>query len=138
MADYYTVKLLGIKCLAAQELDGDEVCIRFNGSVVWQSGSWKMHERPSKPDTFNEIDFVKGQGRNRDGWVGMSNFNAANFIFGGIQGISRFEIWEEDRRRATDHLGAAPVSVYDAGHGKISIVFNRVGANYMLTYEVVV
>lgn len=132
----YTVNLLGIKCLAAQEIDGDEIEIKFNSQVIWHSGQLKMHEHLPEPQIADEIDFAGGHFHHQGGWSPLPDFNAQNFVFSGLQESSRFELHEEDAFWGDDLLGSAPVSERDAGRGKISIVFSRNGANYILFYEV--
>jgi hypothetical protein len=137
----YTVKLLGMKCLAAQEEDGDEIEIKFNNRVIWNGERVhvRLHERPANSQTVDEIDFAGGRMHNpASGWSALPGFQDGAFTFSGLEGVSRFELHEEDMGwfGGDDYLGSAPVSERDAGHGKISIVFAKDGANYILYYEV--
>lgn len=132
----YTVQLLGIRCLAAQENSGDDVIIKLNGAVIWQSGKLKMHARPTSDQQVSEFDFANGRRHDARGWQMMMPYNPRDFLFMGLYGSSYLELWEDDLLR-DDFLGRSPITIRDAGHGTISISFVRSGGNYLLTYKVI-
>lgn len=133
----YTVQLLSLRCLEAQEMDGDEVYIRFNGEKIWSAPDpFAMHHRPGTARQFDEFDFVNGRLHDREGWKRVEPFDASRFVFADQDSASSFQLWEADTLTRDDHLGSSRVSASDAGHGNISLVFDRDGARYMLTYRV--
>jgi hypothetical protein len=137
MADSgFTVQVINLKCLEAQENDGDEIELRFNGAVIWRSGKLKMHHRPSSGDQVSEFDFAGGRRLGSAGWQMLMPYNPGDFRIKGVRGEAYFEIWEQDRLSRDDFLGRSPVSARDAGRGQISIVFRRDGGHYLLTYRV--
>lgn len=133
----YSLQLIAIKCVEAQELDGDEVLVKLNGATVWQSGRWHLHQHPTRADQVSEFDFANGRRLGAAGWELLTPYNPKDFMFAGLAGDSVFEVWEEDFLR-NDFLGRSPITERDAGRGHISIAFVRDGANYLLTYQVVV
>ncbi len=131
----YTVQLLNLRCLEAQENDGDEVIVKFNGAKVWASGRLKMHHHPRKDHHVSEFDFAGGRRHGTQGWQMLMPYNPKDFEFAGQVGESYLELWEEDFFR-DDFLGRSPITAGDAEHGHITIAFVRDGANYLLTYRV--
>lgn len=131
----YTVRLLAIKCIGAQELEGDEIYIRFNGATVWSTWELKMHHQPHGHQ-FDEFDFEQGRLHDAEGWKRVEPFEAEQFIFPGQSGNGMFEVWDANRFLRDDFLGRAPVSAADAGRGHIQVVCAHDGAHYVLTYTV--
>ena len=136
-APTYTVQLLSLKCLTAQENDGDEIIVKLNGASIWKSGKLKMHHSPSGEQQVSEFDFSNGRRCNGRSWQMMMPYNPKDFLFSGLRGNSYLELWEDDFWR-DDFLGRSPITAYDALHGTISISFMREGGNYLLTYKVIV
>ena len=132
----YTVQLLGIKCIEAQENGGDEVKVKLNGLTVWESGRLKMHAHPTRDDQVSEFDFANGRRHDTGGWQMITPYNPQDFLFTDQYGDSYLELWEEDFLR-DDFLGRSPITARDAAHGSISISFVRNGANYLLMYKVI-
>jgi len=134
----YSVHLLSLRCIEAQELDGDETYIRFNQRKIWSvPGRYRMHEHPRHEHHFDEFDFVNGRLHEKDGWKEVKPFQAADFVFSGQTAESSFQIWEADFFTPDDNLGRTNVSANDIGRGSISVAFNADGARYILTYQVV-
>lgn len=131
----YTVHLRGIKCLTAQEHDGDEIYITFNRQLVWSSGERKMHERPAGVQ-FDEFDFGRGLVHDKEGWKPAPDFHADDYVFPAHEGATSFEVWDADRFFGDDYIGLVPVGAHDAGHGRIQAICAGDGARYTLTYEV--
>lgn len=131
----YNLQLIAIKCIEAQELNGDEVVIKLNGAKVWQSGRYRLHPRPTHDDQVSEFDFAGGRRHGAAGWEMLTPYNPKDFVFTSLSGDSLFEVWEADFLR-NDFLGRSPITERDAGRGQIAISFVRDGANYLLTYQV--
>lgn len=133
----YTVQLIAIKCIEAQELNGDEVLLKLNGVTVWQSGRWHLHHHPTRDDQVSEFDFTNGRRLGAAGWEMLTPYNPKDYIFTNLSGDAVLELWEEDFL-GNDFLGRSPITERDAGRGYITVAFVRDGANYLLTYQVVV
>lgn len=131
----YTVRLHSLKCLSAQELDGDEVYLQFGGRQVWASDPERMLPHPVNAQQVSEYDFSAGRKHTQAGWALLAPYNPDDFVIRGQSGLMAFQLWE-DELLGDDYLGKTPVSERDAGHGNISIAFNHNGAHYLLTYEV--
>jgi hypothetical protein len=131
----YSVQLLSLRCLESQELNGDEIELKFNDQTIWSSGNMKMHPRPTSAQQIKQFDFATGKVYGRNGWAFATPFTTSAFTFYNLVNETRFELWEQDTHET---LAKSPVSARDAGHGNISIVFARDGARYILTYRVTV
>lgn len=131
----YTVRLHGIRCLSAHELDGDEVYLRFGGRQVWTSAPDRMTPRPARAQQVSAYDFTQGRKHTVDGWALIAPYNPDDFVFRDQAGLTTFQLWEDDTL-SDDYLGKTPVSAHDAGRGRISTAFSHNGAHYLLTYEV--
>jgi hypothetical protein len=132
----YTVQLIALRCIQAQELDGDETYLNLNGVTVWQAGRFHMHHHPTRENQVSEFDFAGGRRHNQHGWEPLAPYNPKDYLFAKLTGESHFELWEDDFLKPDDWLGTTPISARDAGHGPISIAFVRAGAHYLLTYQV--
>lgn len=136
----YTLRLIKLKCLQAQEYDGDELYLKYNGHIVWKAGYLKMHESVEGDHIAHEISFAEGIKRTRHGWSSLTEFNPSLSDFTAESGISHLELWEADSllTGGDDYLGQTPISKADAEHGQITVAFQHDGAHYLLTYQVVV
>jgi hypothetical protein len=134
----YTVELVSLRCVEAQELDGDHIHLKFNGQTVWSSNNHRMHPHPTSQEQIDRVDFVNGKQHGVNGWEVAASFSPADFVFRELTHDSEFQLWERDIRSHEEVLGKSPVSVRDAGHGNIAIVFAGDAARYVLTYHVTV
>lgn len=134
----YTVSLIALKCEVSQEDNGDEIYVLLNGQRVWSvAGDYKMHQQPQKAHHIKEIDFVNGRWLLRDGWQAIPEFDPLDYIFTGQPLPGQFQIWYQDDFSRDDYLGHIPFSEREAGRGQISGVAAGDGANYILTYQLV-
>ncbi len=131
----YTVHLLGLKCVQAQENVGDEIYITFKRDKIWQTWERKMHEKPQGVQ-FDEFDFARGRLHDGEGWKKIEPFEPDDYIFRQQTREEFFEIWDADLFLGDDYLGRTPVSASDAAGGVIQAVCTRDGAYYTLTYRV--
>jgi hypothetical protein len=132
----YTLRLLTLECIQAQEIDGDEAYLTMNGRKVWSVGRDRMSQDLSHAHRCSEVDFAGGRKLTHEGWITMSPFDPGEFIFGGLSGTMVVQLWDDDRLTRDDLLGETPISEADIGHGHISVLFTRDGARYRLTYQV--
>jgi hypothetical protein len=132
----FSIHLLRLECLGAQEVDGDETYMKVNSVVTWRSAPDKMHHVPEFDNHVAEYDFVEGRKRSHNGWVAMTPFDASAFVLRDCQGTVTVEIWDADTLTGDDSFGATPIDSTQAAGGEISVMFQRDGANYRLTYRV--
>ena len=132
----YTLKLIGLECFKAEEIDGDEVYIKLNGTQVWEAAPDKMSPQPQADDWVSHYDFAGGRKLTHLGWVPLMPYNREAFIFKDLSGDSVLQLWDADVMTSDDLLGQTPIDQAQASGGNISVVFQRVGAHYRLTYKV--
>lgn len=136
MASAYTLQLVSLRCLTAQENDGDEIYIHADGRTLWSVGGLLMSNRLETDQQIDEVDFVHGQVHTRDGWVAMHSFNGDDFRLESSAEYIQLQLRERDLLLADDLLGEAIITAADSGRGKIQQAFTAEGAHYALTYEV--
>ncbi|MBC7811743.1 MAG: hypothetical protein H7175_11380 [Burkholderiales bacterium] len=136
----FTLHLLSLKCVQAQELDGDEAYIRYNGVMIWAAEPMRMSHRTKDAtgQLFDEFNFMTGQYHTPQGWVSGEIFEERAFVFEGQTEPGVVELWEDDSflRGGDDFLGKVSVGTQDIGRGHITTSFEQDGASYLLTYEV--
>lgn len=132
----YTIRLLGLECLMSQEIDGDEIYLKLNGAQVWEAQPDKMSHLLDQNVSVSAFDFATGQKLTGKGWVLMPAYKPDQFILSGLNGDSVLQIWDADMLTSDDLLGQTPIDASQASGGKISVVFQRIGAHYRLTYQV--
>jgi hypothetical protein len=131
----YTVRLLSLKCLVSQENNGDEIYLTLNGQTVWSvTGDYALHQQPRLPHQIKEVDFVQGRWLTAKGWETIPDFDVAQFVFGGLTGENRFEVWDQDNFSRDDYFGIALFAEDDIRTGQITAVAARDGAHYVLTF----
>lgn len=119
MEQSYTLQLLRLECLMAQERGGDEPYLTLNDQLIWEIPSGKhMHHHPDKPNLLAMVDFED------------------TLIFTNLRGENVIRLFEADFLNPDDSLGMTPVALRDAAGGEIQIVFDREGAEYKLIYRV--
>jgi hypothetical protein len=132
----YTIKLIALECFSAEEVDGDEVYLKLNGSVIWKADPDKLIHHPDAPHHVSQFDFANGRKLTAEGWLPMMPYNPDDFIFKDQTGGSVVQLWDADVLTNDDLLGQTPIDETQAGGGHISVVFRRLGGHYRLTYQV--
>lgn len=132
----YTISLIGLECFKAEEIDGDEIYINLNGAKVWAAAPDKMSPHPDADDWVSQYDFAGGRKHSHLGWVPLMPYNPEAFVFKDQSGASVLQLWDADVLSSDDLLGQTPIGPSQASGGNISVVFQRVGAHYRLTYKV--
>lgn len=127
----YTLRLLSLECMQAQELDGDETYLMLDGRQVWSAGDYKMSSTLTTADRCSVVDFAAGRVLTRSGWIDVEQ---AALVFPGLAGEVLLQLWDSDALTTDDLLGEAPISETDIGRGEISVLFTRDGGRYRLTY----
>jgi hypothetical protein len=137
MSAAFTLKLLSLECIQAQEFEGDEPYLTLNDVRVWEVGrNEHMHQFPKQPNTYSAVDFASGRKLTRLGWENMQSFNPAHYIFEKRTGELVLSLWEADRLNADDHIASTPITLADSKGGTITAMLNGDGASYRLTYRV--
>ncbi len=132
----YTIKLIGLECFKAEEIDGDEVYIKLNGAKVWEASPGKMVPTPEHGEEVSHYDFAGGRKHTSEGWELLMPYNPDNFVFKDLTGDSVVQLWDADVLTSDDLFGQTPVDESQASGGNISVIFQRLGAHYRLTYKV--
>jgi hypothetical protein len=132
----YTLKLLGLECFRAEEIDGDEIYVTLNGVRIWQAHPDRMGPPPAVAGRVSHFDFAAGRKLTAQGWIPMMPFNPSEFTHRHLTDAASVQLWDADTLTSDDLLGETPIDESQAGGGSISVVFQRLGAHYRLTYKV--
>lgn len=132
----YTIRLLRLECLQAQESSGDEIYFTLNDAVIWRAEPDKLHHVPDAQHCTSAIDFMGGRKLMSDGWQLLTPFDPKPFVIKGRTGRSLLQIWDADTFTPDDLLGTTPIDETQSTGGQISVIFRRDGAHYRLTYQV--
>ena len=132
----YTIRLVGLECFRAEEVDGDWIYIKLNGAKVWEAHPDKMLPAPEHDELVSHYDFAAARKLTRDGWIPLMPYQPEQFVLKDHTGASLLELWDADVLTSDDLLGQTPIDASQASGGNISVVFQRSGAHYRLTYKV--
>ena len=132
----YTIKLISLECFKAEEIDGDEVYLKLNGAKVWEASPDKMTPLAVAHDSVRHYDFAGGRKQTGEGWIPLMPYNPDLFVFKEQLGPAVLQVWDADTLTSDDLLGQTPIDETQGGGGNISVVFQRLGAHYRLTYKV--
>jgi hypothetical protein len=136
MSNEYTLRLLSLQCLQAQESDGDEIYLKLNNAEIWRFAPDKMTQDLTQKHSADHVDFAGARKHTREGWQAMPALDPNAFVFTGLTGTSVLQVWDDDLLLGDDLLGEAQLTVQDAERGDIAIVFQRDGGHYRLIYQV--
>jgi len=120
----------------SEEIDGDEIYLKLNGAKIWEAEPDKMSHLLDQNVSVSSFDFATGQKLTSKGWVLIPAYKPEQFIRNGLAGEAVLQIWDADSLTSDDLLGQTPIDASQASGGKISVVFQRLGAHYRLTYQV--
>ncbi len=132
----YTMQLLSLECIEAQELDGDEIYITLNRQTLWKAHPEKMINKPTHKRQVRSYDFANGRKLMADGWHADPALQLGALPLPVQDGEVHLQVWDKDFLTSDDLLGDAVISARDAGRGMIMVVFERDGGHYNLTYRV--
>lgn len=130
-----TVQILSLRCVQAQEIDGDEIYLTAGQYTIWSTGIWRMSERLVDSAQIDEADFVNGRIHTKSGWSPMHEFDPGAFTIPVGEGVL-IRVLERDLLIGDDVLGQVEVLPRDEAHGQIQVAFTAEGAHYLLNYEV--
>lgn len=132
----YTIKLIGLECFRAEEVDGDQIYIKLNGAKVWEAHPDRMLPTPEHDGLVSHYDFAGARKQTHDGWIPLMPYTPEQFVFEEQTGVAALQLWDADALTSDDLLGETPIDASQASGGNISVVFQRSGAHYRLTYKV--
>lgn len=132
----YTIKLVGLECFRAEEVDGDEIYIKINGTKMWEAKPDKMLPVPETDGIVSHFDFAGARKHTYNGWIPLMPYAPNNFMLKNQTGACVLELWDADVMTSDDLLGETPIDQTQASGGNISVIFQRLGAHYRLTYKV--
>ncbi len=132
----FTLQLVSLRCVTAQENAGDEIYVNVDGLTLWSVGGLRMHQGLSDDQQIDEVDFVHGQLHTRDGWVAMQSFEPDNYRAEITADRAQLRLHERDMLLGDDLLGEAVITAADAASNTITLAFTAEGAHYMLAYQV--
>ena len=133
----YTIHVVALECLKSEEVDGDEIYLKCNGAKFWECAPDKMCAVVDHADFVNHYDFVERRKHTGQGWVALPpSFTPASVSVRVASGGATVQLWEADLLSDDDLLGQTPIDETQASGGNISVVFQRHGAHYRLTYRV--
>lgn len=132
----YTIRLVALECIKPQEIDGDELYLTLNGEKVWEARPDTMNNLLERDDSVSHYDFAEGRKLTSEGWMPIPGFQPEQVAFALDGGTMALELWDADTFTRDDLLGEAGIDASQASGGSISLVFQRLGAHYRLTYRV--
>lgn len=132
----YTLRLLSLECVTPQEVDGDETYLTLDERRIWVAEPDKMSHPHSFDKGVSLFDFAEGRKKTDAGWAAIGGFQPEWAVFSGLSGRSMLQLWDADTFTPDDLLGETPIDETQASGGAISVVFQRQGAHYRLTYKV--
>ncbi len=130
----FSLHLIGLRCITAQEQSGDEIYIQIDGETVWAAAPFRMSQHPTSLTRMSEVNFEQGRCQTMNGWEPMPGFKREAFIFTRST-PARIRLYEGDLF-GDDFLGEVVASERDAEGGHIQIAFTLQGAHYILVYQV--
>ncbi len=132
----YTIRLVGLECFRASEVDGDELYIKLDGAKVWEAHPEKMTPTPEHDGLVSQYDFVGARKLTHTGWIPLMPYQPEQYVFKDRSGATVLELWDANVLTSHNLLGETPLDASQASGGNISVVFQRSGAHYRLTYKV--
>lgn len=139
----YALELLTLECLKNQEVDGDEIVIKFNDQVMfhWEDTGYRWAAELKLEDWTNHYDFRMNRLRIKDDKLTFVDaYEDFGFRLTELEGKNVVELWESDEgnffRGKDDKLGQLVVSEESARDEVQTHDFQAEGAHYRLTYVV--
>ncbi len=136
----YTLRLLSLKCIQAQEADGDEIYAKLNGEIIfsWSRLGLKFYSAIKTEKHTNDFDFQSCQYATSTGVAATTAYAPEDFEFADLEGEQIFELWESDEeeflRGDDDFLGEVVIS--ESTLGEQTVKFTLEGADYELRFIV--
>src|SRR5687768_15796137 len=106
----FTVRLQSLRCLVAQEADGDEIYITVNGRTVWSVGTMRMSATPMDADQVSEVDFVQGTKRTANGVEALPMEHMGDLVLAGQTEPVLVQLRERDMLLGDDLIGEAAIT----------------------------
>jgi hypothetical protein len=139
----YTLEIIALECLKNQELDGDEIVIKFNDKVMfhWEDTGYRWAAELKLEDWTNFYNFRTNRMATMNGEIEVEAYKDFGFVLSGLTGNSVIGLWESDEgnffRGEDDDLGQLTVNEASALNEVQTHDFTGEGAHYRLSYAVV-
>ncbi|MEO0561183.1 MAG: hypothetical protein AAF125_03665 [Chloroflexota bacterium] len=139
----YTLEIIALECLKNQELDGDEIVIKFNDQVMfhWEDTGYRWAAELKLDDWTNFYNFNTNKLRTMNGEVFVEAYADHGFLLEGLEGENVIGLWESDEgnlfRGQDDDLGQLVINEASASNEMQTHDYTGEGAHYRLTYAVV-
>ncbi len=132
----FTVRLIGLRCLRSQEMNGDEIYLQLDGETVWAAAPFHMSHHLNNLTRISEVDFEQGRRLTMHGWEPIPDFKPEALSFQ-RSAPTAIRLYEGDLF-GDDFLGEIVATEGDAQGGHIQIALSQDGADYILIYQVTV
>ena len=136
----FTLRLLSLRCIQAQEGDGDEIYLKLNGEIIfsWDKIGRKFTNLIRSNKQTASFDFRKCRFSTGSGDQETDAYTPDQFEFVNQTDPMHFELWESDANEfllgGDDNLGQLVVSAQDIKPGEIAHGFMLSGAEYEFRY----
>ncbi|MFZ4813513.1 MAG: hypothetical protein ACOYL5_03175 [Phototrophicaceae bacterium] len=138
----YSIEFISLQCLKNQELDGDEIYLKFNDQVVfhWEDTGYHWAAELLIDDLTDYYDFRANLLRTKQGNIAVGAYADYGFLFSGLEGESRVELWESDEgnvfRGGDDDLGTLRITEANISNEAQQAQFTLQNTHYVLTFGV--
>ncbi len=139
----YALEIIALQCLKNQELDGDEIVIKFNEKVMfhWEDTGYRWAAELKLEDWTDYYNFRTNKMRTMEGEIEVEAYKDYGFVLTDLTDPVSIELWESDEgnvfRGEDDKLGTLTVDENSAADVAQTYDFTGDGAHYRLTYAVV-
>jgi hypothetical protein len=138
----YTLEIISLECLKNQELDGDEIVIKFNDKVMfhWEDTGYRWAVDLKLEDWTNFYNFRTNKMRTTAGEIDVPAYADFGFAISGLTGKNVVVLWESDEgnlfRGDDDKLGQLVVDESSIADVAQVHEFTDDGAHYRMVYAV--
>lgn len=138
----YALELIALQCFKNQELDGDEIVVKFNGQVIfhWEDTGYRWAAELVLDDFTDFYNFRENVMRTKAGMVPVPAYADHGFLVSGLTGDTVIELIESDEgnlfRREDDELGKFAVNEGNISNEMFTYDFTGEGAHYRMTFAV--
>jgi len=140
----FTLRLLSLRCIQAQEGDGDEIYLKLNSETIfsWDKIGRKFRNQIRNNKQTASFDFRKCRFSTGKGDQDTDAYTPDQFEFVDQTEPMTFELWESDANEfllgGDDNLGQLVVTIADAQPGEIAHGFMLSDAEYEFRYTLTV
>lgn len=139
----YALEIIALECIKNQELDGDEIIIKFNDKVMfhWEDTGYRWAAELKLEDWTNFYNFRTNKMNTMAGEIEVDAYKDYGFVLQGIEGQTIIGLWESDEgnlfRGEDDDLGQLHIDESMSSNQAQTYDFTGEGAHYRMTFAVV-